>query len=63
MRQPTEIESLYLDFDGFFANAEKTLRPQFAHRPVGVIPLHSEHTSLIARCYEAKKYGINSCKA
>mgnify|MGYP001794541252 CR=1 FL=1 len=58
MRLPTDIESLYLDFDGFFANAEKTLRPEFADRPVGVIPLHSEHTSLIARCYEAKKYGI-----
>ncbi|MEM1086225.1 MAG: type VI secretion protein ImpB [Pseudomonadota bacterium] len=58
MRQPTDIESLYLDFDGFFANAEKTLRPEFADRPVGVIPLHSEHTSLIARCYKAKAYGI-----
>lgn len=58
MRCPTEIETLYLDFDGFFANAEKTLRPQFANRPVGVIPLHSEHTSLIARCYEAKTFGI-----
>lgn len=58
MRLPTEIESLYLDFDGFFANAEKTLRPEFAERPVGVIPLNSKHTSLIARCYKAKAYGI-----
>lgn len=58
MRAPTEIESLYLDFDGFFANAEKTLRPELRGRPVGVVPLASKHTSLIARCYEAKKYGI-----
>jgi DNA polymerase-4 len=58
MRAPTEIETLYLDFDGFFANAEKTLQPALRDRPVGVIPLASQHTSIIARCYEAKKYGI-----
>lgn len=58
MRQPTEIESLYLDFDGFFANAEKTLTPELRDRPVGVLPLASKHTSLIARCYEAKRLGI-----
>ena len=58
MRQPTEIESLYIDFDAFFANAEKQLRPELRGRPVGVIPLESEHTSLIARCYLAKQAGI-----
>ncbi|MEM9054913.1 MAG: type VI secretion protein ImpB [Pseudomonadota bacterium] len=58
MRLPTEIESLYLDFDGFFANAEKTLRADLQDRPVGVIPMASRHTSLIARCYEAKRFGI-----
>lgn len=58
MRTPTDIESLYLDFDGFFAGAEKTLRPELRNRPVGVIPLNSKYTSLIARCYEAKRYGI-----
>lgn len=58
MRQPTEIESLYIDFDAFFANAEKQLRPELRGRPVGVIPLNSRHTSLIARCYEAKKAGL-----
>ncbi len=58
MRLPSEIESLYLDFDGFFANAEKTLRPDLQDRPVGVVPLASKHTSLIARCYAAKRFGI-----
>ena len=58
MRQPTEIESLYIDFDAFFANAEKQLRPELRGRPVGVIPLASEHTSLIACCYDAKAYGL-----
>ncbi|MEM8617967.1 MAG: type VI secretion protein ImpB, partial [Pseudomonadota bacterium] len=58
MRRPDCLESLYLDFDGFFANAEKTLRPELHGRPVGVVPLKSNHTSLIARCYLAKRYGI-----
>ena len=48
----------YIDFDAFFANAEKQLRPELRGRPVGVIPLESDHTSLIARCYLAKQAGI-----
>lgn len=58
MRRPAEIEFLYLDFDAFFANAEKHLDPRLQGRPVGVIPLPSDHTSLIACCYEARKYGV-----
>lgn len=58
MQRPTEIESLYIDFDAFFANAEKQLRPELRNRPVGVIPLNSKHTSLIARCYLAKAAGL-----
>lgn len=58
MRQPTEIESLYIDFDAFFANAEKQLRPELRERPVGVIPMRSDHTSMIACCYEAKAAGV-----
>lgn len=56
--KPTQIETLYIDFDAFFANAEKQLRPELRDRPVGVIPLDSEHTSMIARCYQAKAAGI-----
>jgi len=58
MRKPTEIESLYIDFDAFFASAEKQLRPELRDRPVGVIPMKSRHTSMIAVCYTAKKFGI-----
>ena len=58
MRKPAEIESLYIDFDAFFANAEKQLRPELRGRPVGVIPTDTEHTSLIACCYLAKAYGL-----
>ncbi|WP_300395533.1 hypothetical protein [Henriciella sp.] len=58
MRKPDTIECLYIDFDCYFASVEKQLRPELRGRPVGVVPLDSPHTSLIARCYDAKTYGI-----
>ncbi|MFN4224861.1 MAG: Y-family DNA polymerase [Hyphomonas sp.] len=58
MRKPSRIESLYIDFDAFFANAEKQLTPSLQDRPVGVVPLPSEHTSLIACCYLARQSGV-----
>lgn len=58
MRLPTELECLYIDFDAFFANAEKQLTPALRDRPVGVVPLPSDHTSLIACCYIARQYGV-----
>lgn len=58
MRKPETVECLYIDFDCYFASVEKQLRPELRGRPVGVVPLDSQHTSLIARCYEAKSYGI-----
>lgn len=58
MRRPLAFERLYLDFDSFFASAEQQLRPELRGRPVGVIPLDSPHTSLIAASREAKARGV-----
>lgn len=58
MRKPTEVESLYIDFDAFFANVEKQLDPDIRQRPVGVTALKSEHSAFITRCYMAKAIGI-----
>lgn len=52
------INSLYIDFDAFFANVEKQLEPSIRSRPVGVTALDSEHSPLITRCYMAKRAGI-----
>ncbi len=58
MRKPTGLERLYVDFDSFFASAEQHLQPHLRGRPVGVIPVNSEHTGLIAVSREAKVRGI-----
>ncbi|MBB3017886.1 DNA polymerase-4 [Microvirga lupini] len=58
MRKPTGLERLYVDFDSFFASAEQHLQPGLRGRPVGVIPVDSEHTGLIAVSREAKAQGL-----
>ena len=58
MRKPTGLERLYVDFDSFFASAEQHLQPHLRGKPVGVIPVDSEHTGLIAVSREAKALGI-----
>ncbi len=61
MRRPTQIERLYLDFDGFFASVEQQARPRLRGRPVGVTPFaESEHTCVIACSREAKLRGVKN---
>lgn len=58
MRRPAGLERLYVDFDSFFATAEQQLQPRLRGRPVGVVPVDSPHTGLIAASREAKRLGI-----
>ncbi|MEP6343402.1 MAG: type VI secretion protein ImpB [Maricaulaceae bacterium] len=58
MQHPTEIETLYIDFDAFFANVERQLDASLRGRPVGITALSSEYSALITRCYAAKAAGI-----
>jgi DNA polymerase-4 len=58
MRKPAGVERLYLDFDSFFATAEQHLQPHLRGRPVGIIPVDTPHTGLIAASREAKQLGI-----
>ena len=58
---PTEIECLYLDFDGFFASVEQTVRPELRGRPIGVVPFTgTDRTCVIACSREAKLLGIGN---
>lgn len=58
MHDPSEIESLYIDFDAFFANVERQLHPEIRNHPVGVTALDSDYAAFITRCYLAKGRGI-----
>lgn len=49
---------LFVDMNSFFASAEQHLRPELRGRPVGVIPVESESTGLIAASREAKALGL-----
>jgi DNA polymerase-4 len=61
MRRPTQIECLYLDFDGFFASVEQQARPALRGRPVGVTPFAgAEHSCVIACSREAKLRGVKN---
>ncbi|WP_371395778.1 type VI secretion protein ImpB [Fretibacter rubidus] len=52
------LQSLYIDFDAFFANVERQLHPDIRGRPVGVTALDSDYSAFITRCYRAKAFGI-----
>lgn len=63
MRKPATIESLYLDFDGFFASVMQQAMPELRGRPVGVIPFeveNAQHTVVIACSKEAKALGCSN---
>ena len=61
MRQPTQVEWLYLDFDGFFASVEQTVHPELRGKPVGVVPFTgTDRTCVIAASREAKLTGIGN---
>lgn len=63
MRKPETLESLYLDFDGFFASVMQQAMPALRGRPVGVIPFETDaadSTVVIACSKEAKARGCQN---
>jgi DNA polymerase-4 len=61
VRQPQEIERLYLDFDGFFASVEQQADKSLRGRPVGVIPYVGARDGILIACSrEAKAAGIGN---
>ena len=58
MHKAADFTSLYVDLDSFFASAEQHFDPALRGRPVGVIPLETRHTVLIAASREAKTLGL-----
>ncbi|PQO44454.1 type VI secretion protein ImpB [Blastopirellula marina] len=56
----TQMNWIMQDMNSFFASVEQHLRPELRNCPIGVVPLESESTSLIAASYDAKRFGIRT---
>lgn len=54
------LRSLFVDFNSYFASVEQHEVPALRGRPVGVVPVDAETTSLIAASYEAKAFGVST---
>jgi len=57
---PSEVNSLFLDLNSYFASCEQHLRPELRENPVAVVPMLSDSTCCIAASYEAKAFGIRT---
>ncbi len=55
-----EMNWLFLDMNSFFASAEQHLREELRGLPVGVVPVESERTCVIAASIEAKAHGVRT---
>lgn len=63
MRYVERLESLYLDFDGFFASVMQQAMPPLRGKPVGIIPFEMNNaasTTVIACSKEAKARGCQN---
>ena len=54
------LQSLFVDFNSYFASVEQQLNPALRGRPVGVVPVMADTSCCIAASYEAKILGIGT---
>lgn len=57
---PLPLRWLMVDMNSYFAAVEQQFRPELRGRPVGVLPVETEHTCCIAASAEAKAHGVKT---
>jgi DNA polymerase-4 len=55
-----QVNWLYLDLNSFFASCEQQENPYFRGKPLAVVPMLVDSTSVLAASYPAKKFGIKT---
>ncbi|MBC7457053.1 MAG: DNA polymerase [Bdellovibrionaceae bacterium] len=55
-----KVKWLLVDLNSFFASCEQQDDPSLRGRPIAVVPMMAENTSVLAASYEAKKFGIKT---
>ncbi len=55
-----ELNWIFVDLNSYFASCEQDARPELRNRPVAVVPLQADTTSVIAASYEAKAFGVKT---
>lgn len=55
---PERPNWLFVDMDGYFASVEQHLQPHLRGRPVGVVPVASDASCIIAASVQAKARGV-----
>lgn len=56
----SQLSTLFIDMNSYFASVEQQLRPELRHRPVAVVPTLTDSTCCIAASYEARRFGIKT---
>lgn len=55
-----KVNWLLVDLNSFFASCEQQDDPRLRGKPVAVVPMMAENTSVLAASYEAKAFGIKT---
>lgn len=53
------LQRLFVDLNAYFASVEQQARPELRGKPIAVVPILSDSTSVIAASYEAKAMGVH----
>ena len=54
------LHTLYVDMNSYFASVEQQLDLALRGKPVAVVPMKADTTSVIAASYEAKAFGVKT---
>lgn len=60
MEEDSKLKWMLVDLNSFFASCEQQERPHLRGKPVAVVPMLADNTSVLAASYEAKRLGIKT---